>query len=87
MRTPMVTRTIKATKVTVMAVDTTKGEIVNLDFTLARTYKDDAAILKALPNQVEIPENIKVVSVVSTEITEAKYGMTESEFINHANKI
>lgn len=80
MRTPMVTRTIKATTVTAMVVDTEKGQVSNMDFTLSRTYKDDKAILKAL-SKVDLADNLRIVKVISTNVTEEKYGMTETEFI------
>ena len=44
-RQPMVTRTIKTTKVNVMCVDINSGETFNEEVVLPRTYKDDAKLL------------------------------------------
>lgn len=83
MRKPMITRTITTTKATLMVADTMAGEILNMEVTLPRTYKNDEAIIKAARPIVE-SEELKVVSVVHVEITEALYGMTEADFIAHA---
>ena len=82
MRKPMITRTITTTKATLMVADTMAGEIMNQEVTLPRTYKNDEAIIKAARTLVET-EELKVVSVVHVEITEALYGMTEADFIAH----
>ena len=86
MRKPMITRTITTTKATLMVADTMAGEILNQEVTLPRTYKNDEAIIKAARPLVET-EELKVVSVVHVEITEALYGMTEADFIAHAELV
>lgn len=85
-RVPQVTRTIKTTKVMVKAVDIENDKMVNMEFVLPRTYKDDNAILKAV-SKVHKNENIKIVKVMSKEVEEALYGMTEEEFIKVAHII
>ena len=86
MRTPMVTRTIKTTKVVVMCVDTESAEVVNSTYVLPRTYKDNKSIMKALEN-VPHAETIKFVQIVDTTIEEELYGMTEQDFILKAEKL
>jgi len=83
MRTPQVTRTITTTKANVMCLDIEKGEPVNVELTLPRTYKDDKAILKAAEKVLE-GENTKPVYVATTTVEETLYGMSEVEFIKHA---
>lgn len=83
MRTPQVTRTITTTKVTVMCLDIEKGEPTNVEFKLPRTYKDDKAILKAVEKVLE-GKTIKPVHVVTSVVEETLYGMSEVEFIKHA---
>lgn len=85
-RVPQVTRTIKTTKVIVKAVDIENDKMVNMEFVLPRTYKDDNAILKAVA-KVHKNDNMKIVKVISKEVEEALYGMTEAEFISIAHII
>lgn len=82
-RTPMVTRTIQATTVTVLCVNTIDEKTEVKDIVLPRTYKDDKSILKALANVIT-EEAIKPVHVISTTVTETLYGMSETDFIHHA---
>lgn len=84
MRTPMVTRTICTTKVTVLCLDLEKAEPYNETFTLPRTYKNEDAILKALEPFFPDKEKVKPVHVVETEVIETLYGMSEQDFINNA---
>lgn len=83
-RVPMVTRTIVATKVNVMCLDVQKGEPFNESVTVPRTYKDDdEALLKKVRPLLET-ETVKAVHIVDKEEIETLYGMTEQEFIQHA---
>ena len=82
-RIPMVTRTITTTKAVCLCVDIAKGETFNDTKVLPRTYKDKNDVLKML-NKINEDENIKVVSVISTEEIETMYGMLESKFIELA---
>lgn len=82
-RVPMVTRTIVATKVNVMCLDVQKGEPFNESVTVPRTYKDDEALLKKVRPLLET-ETVKAVHIVGKEEIETLYGMTEQEFIQHA---
>ena len=83
MRTPMITRTIKSTKVVVMCVDTDTAEVVNATYNLPRTYKDKKSMMKAL-EKMPHAENVKFVQIVDSSTDEQIYGMTEQEFINAA---
>lgn len=85
-RAPMVTRTISTTNATLMMVDTESAEVFNKDVILPRTYEDEKAILKAA-KKVHENEQHKVVAVVSTEVNETLYGMSEAEFIAHAKPL
>lgn len=85
-RVPQVTRTIKTTKVLVKAVDIENDKMVDMEFILPRTYKDDNAILKAV-SKVHKNENMKIVKVMHKDVEEALYGMTEEEFIKSAHII
>ena len=82
-RVPMVTRTIVATKVNVMCLDTQKGEPFNESVTVPRTYKDNEVLLKKVRPLLET-ETVKAVHIVAKEEIETLYGMTEQEFIQHA---
>lgn len=83
----MITRNIKSTDVTVMCVDTTTAEVFNRSATLVGSFKDDAAALKAYTKNITIPANEKIVRVVDTEQHEQLYGISEVDFIAHAQPI
>ena len=82
-RQPMVTRTIITTKVKVMCLDVEHGEPCNRTITIPRTYKDEKALLKKVKPLLET-RTLKAVHVVDTKEIETLYGMTEQDFIEHA---
>ena len=82
-RVPMVTRTITTTEVNVMCLDVEKGEPINKDVTVSRTFKDDEKLLKEVKKIVET-DAIKAVHIVDKIEVETLYGMPEHEFIEHA---
>ena len=82
-RVPMVTRTITTTEVNVMCLDVEKGEPINKDVTVSRTFKDDEKLLKEVKKIVET-DTIKAVHIVDKREVETLYGMPEHEFIEHA---
>lgn len=87
-RKPMVTRTLKATRVTVLALDIETAEPFNEDVLLARTYKDENAMLKAVQNIFNREATSKkAVHVVDYVIEEHRYGMLEEDFIKLADEI
>lgn len=79
----MVTRTITTTKANVMCLDIESGEPCNKSVVVPRTYKNDEALLKKV-KEVLGTETLKPVHIVSKEEIETLYGMTEQEFILHA---
>ena len=82
-RVPMVTRTITTTKVNVMCLDIESGEPCNKITVVPRTYKDDETLLKKVKEVLET-DTLKPVHIVDKEEIETLYGMTEQEFIEHA---
>lgn len=82
-RVPMVTRTITTTEVNVMCLDVEKGEPINKDVTVLRTFKDDEKLLKEVKKIVET-DTIKAVHIIDKRKVETLYGMEEQEFIEHA---
>lgn len=82
-RTPMVTRTITTSVVSVLCADIEMGELKNIEFTLPRTYKNEEAILKAV-RKANTDKNIKPVSVADVKIVETLFGMSEQKFIDNA---
>ena len=82
-RIPMVTRTITSTKAIVMCLDIESGEPCNKSVVVLRTYKDDETLLKKVKEVLET-EMLKPVSIVGKEEIKTLYGMTEQEFIKHA---
>lgn len=83
-RVPMVTRTFETTVVNLLCVNTEDRSTFEQSITLPRTYKDDAKMMKAVEKVLE-GEPIKAVSILGSEVKETLYGMTEAEFIQHAN--
>lgn len=81
---PMITRTIQTTDVNVLCMDIKQGEPFNTTVTLPRTYKDNAAMLKAAAAVID-NEDIKAVHIVASEVKETLYGMKETDFIANAD--
>lgn len=79
----MVTRTITTTKAIVMCLDIESGESCNKSVVVPRTYKDDETLLKKVKEVLET-ETLKPVHIVGKEEIETLYGMTEQDFIEHA---
>ena len=83
-RVPQVTRTIQTTKVNVLCLDIKGEQPFNKVVTLPRVYKDDAHILKQVKKLIDNDE-IKAVHIVSVEVVETLYGMSEQKFIEMAD--
>lgn len=83
-KTPMITRTIQTTEVNVLCMDIKQGEPFNTTVTLPRTYKDNAAMLKAAAAIID-NEDTKAVHIVASEVKETLYGMKETDFIANAD--
>lgn len=82
-RIPQVTRTIQTTKAVVLCLDINGEKPFNKEVVLPRTYKDEKHLLKEIKNLIETDE-LKAVHVVSTEVQETLYGMSEQKFIENA---
>lgn len=81
-RTPQVTRTIKATKCVVLAVDTESKEVKEIEVIVPRTPKDEK--LLQIAQEIHNTDTQKIVTVKSSEVFETLYGMSEDEFIRYA---
>ena len=80
---PMITRTIQTTEVNVLCLNIQEGEPFNKTVELPRTYKDDAAMLKAAAAIID-SDTEKAVHAVHSEVKETLYGMKETDFISRA---
>lgn len=87
MRVPMVTRTIKATKIHCLCVSLIDKTVSEQDFIISGTYKDEKALNKAVVKHSPAPDDVKIVNVISAETVESLMGMTEADFIAHAKPI
>lgn len=81
----MVTRTVSATVVKVMCVDIKEQTAFTTEITLTGTYKDNADILKTLKKNDS--SELVYAAIISTEVKETLYGMTESEFMKYAKEL
>lgn len=82
-RVPMITRTIQTTVCDVLCLNVETGEPFNKQVSLPRTYKDENSMLKQAKSVLDT-DTEKVVHIVSSHVEETRYGMTEQEFIEHA---
>lgn len=82
-REAMITRTVKAKKVTALCLDAVKCEPFNTTMILSGSFKDEKALKKATAKQVET-DIISLAKIVEVQDIESVYGMTEQEFIKHA---
>lgn len=82
-RIPQVTRTIPTTIVKLFCVNTEDRSTFEQTLTLPRTYKDEVKMMKAV-EAVLSGEPVKAVSILGYEVQETLYGMSEQEFIQHA---
>ena len=83
-RQPQVTRTITTTKVNVLCLNIKEETPFNKEVILPRTYKDEQHLMKQIKKVVD-NEDIKAVHVVSSEVQETLYGMSEQKFIELAD--
>lgn len=83
-RERMVTRTIEATAVTVLCIDTETAEPCNRTVEISGA-KDEKAMLKSAKKLIET-DIFKVVKVVNSETIKALYKMPEAQFIANATK-
>ena len=82
-RIPMVTRTIKSTKANVLLMNISTKTPEEKEVIVPRTYEKDDKLVKAITTALH-DDNLKVCAVLSTEVVETLYGMSEFDFIAHA---
>ena len=81
----MITRTISTTVADILCLDIESGEACNRSFTFPGQFKKDSEILKAAAKKLEDTEpNVHAVHVVGIAKLETLYGMTEADFLAHA---
>ena len=85
-RIPMVTRTINNTVCNLLVADTEMGELKNISVTVPRTYKDEKKLAKVAFAAAET-DTVKPVQLISSQIEGVLYGMSEEDFIKHAQPI
>lgn len=83
-RERMVTRTVTGTKVNVLCLNVETAEPFNKEFILSGTFKDNSHALNAVTKLMADAYPEKPVDVVSMEVVETLYGMTEQKFIENA---
>ena len=85
MRARKVTRTIKATEATLMAVEVSTAEVQNVTITLSHEFKNADDIMKYVNKHTDLlPDGVKAVAVVDFIVTEELYCMDEQLFIKNA---
>lgn len=84
-RIPMITRTVVTTVAKILCVNTTTEETEIKVVEIPRTYTDDKKLLNTAKEVLD--PTIIPVKVISTEIKETLYGMTEQNFIELAEKL
>lgn len=85
-RKPMITRTIKITKVNAMCVDTVNAEICNQVYTLSGTFDDDEKLLAIINKDME-ESDLKAVTIVEKTVEEKLFGMEEEKFIQFSKEL
>ena len=83
MRIPMVTRTVKSTRVLVLLADVEANALVEKRIDIPRTYSDEKSLIKAVKSALA-NEPLTFVKVLATAEQEALYGMSEQKFISLA---
>lgn len=78
-------RTFYTTHGQVMAVNTEKGEVINLPYTLAGMYTEKE-LLNTVKGELE-NSGVVVVKVLSAEVSEELYGIDEQIFAGLANRL
>ena len=87
MRTPMVTRTFRATEVKGLFVNVSTKETFEETFTLSRPLKSERDILKMVNKTGMFTDEKKLVTILDFANKSVKYAMSESDFIAHADVV
>lgn len=85
-RVPVVSRTMKTSVCTVLAVDTVAGECFNDIVEVPRTYADEEKLLKIVKEMYN-KENKTVVKIVNVDVKEQLYAMPEADFLYYAKPV
>lgn len=85
-RIPQVTRTLKTTQVEVLCLDLKQEKPFNKTLVIPKVYKDNKHLLQKVKEIVD-NENEKAVHIVSAEVKEMLYGMTEQRFLELATPL
>lgn len=82
-RAPMVTRTVKITVCKVLCLDLINKTPVENEVRVSRTYKDEKKLMKKVEEVVN-SDSMKAVHIITTNVEEVLYGMSEQKFIETA---
>lgn len=82
-REALITRTVEATKVTVLGLDVTAAEPENKTYYLPGKFKDEQKLLKKVKKEFET-DTFKIATIVSSEVVSTLYGITVDDFIKNA---
>lgn len=85
-RVPVVSRTVKLTKVNVLCLNLVIPEPFNKEIILPRFFKDEKKLMAAVEKRINSDE-VKAVRIVDVAQEEQLLGMTEDEFIALAHPI
>ena len=82
-RQPQVTRTITTTKARILVLNIETGISEEREVSIPREFKKMEKLRKAIEDVVNT-NTVKFVHILSTEVVEILYGMTEQKFIENA---
>lgn len=82
-RQPMVTRTITITKARVLCLNLETREPIEKIVDVSRTFKDSKKLMRKVEEIVN-SDTMKAVKILSIDIEQILYGMTEQKFIETA---
>lgn len=83
----LITRTMKTTQATVMAVNTESAEVFNITFNLSGTFKDENATLKEIYKTAELDPAVKIVALVDSTVTNELYAISETDFLKYGHPV
>ena len=82
-RERMVTRTVEFTEAEVMCVNVNTADVAIRHFIVTGTFDNNEKLMKSLKKAYET-EEVKLVNLQNSRVTEQLYGMTEEMFIQMA---
>ena len=82
-RQPQVTRTIPTTKARILVLNIETGISEEREVSIPREFKKMEKLRNAIEDVVNT-NTVKFVHILSTEVVEILYGMTEQKFIENA---